>query len=45
MQQANALPTPAHTHRAAYLLLAAVVILWGCNLPVMKIGLATIPPF
>jgi len=45
MQQANALPTPAHTHRAAYLLLAAVVILWGCNWPVMKIGLATIPPF
>ncbi len=45
MQQTNALPTAAHTHRAAYLLLAGVVVLWGSNWPVMKIGLATIPPF
>jgi len=45
MQQTNALPAAAHSHRAAYLLLAGVVVLWGCNWPVMKIGLATIPPF
>lgn len=45
MQQTNALPTAAHSHRVAYLLLASVVVLWGCNWPVMKIGLATIPPF
>src|SRR5436305_14589703 len=30
--------------RRAYLLLAAVVVLWGVNWPVMKIGLAYIDP-
>src|ERR1051326_1006050 len=45
MQQTNTLPAAAHSHRAAYLLLAGVVVLWGCNWPVMKIGLSTIPPF
>jgi|TARA_R110002072_G_scaffold19040_25_gene70628 drug/metabolite transporter (DMT)-like permease len=34
----------AVTQRTAYLLLAAVVFLWGANWPVMKIGLAFIPP-
>ena len=29
----------------AYLLLAAVVIVWGCHWTVAKIGLETIPPF
>jgi drug/metabolite transporter (DMT)-like permease len=48
MQQTNTLapaPSRAHSHQAAYLLLAGVVILWGSNWPVMKIGLAEIPPF
>ena len=30
--------------RRAYLLLAAVVVLWGVNWPIMKIGLAYIAP-
>ncbi len=29
----------------AYALLAAVILLWGLNWPVMKIGLESIPPF
>ena len=38
-------PTPQrHAVRRAYLLLAAVVILWGVNWPIMKIGLAFIEP-
>lgn len=32
------------SQRAAWLLLAAVVLLWGANWPVMKVGLAYIPP-
>src|SRR3954465_15594376 len=35
---------PAGALRRAYLLLAAVVVLWGINWPVMKIGLAYIDP-
>ena len=45
MQQTNTLQAGAHSHRVAYLLLASVVILWGSNWPVMKIGLVEIPPF
>ena len=45
MQQTNTIQAGAHSHRAAYLLLASVVILWGSNWPVMKIGLVEIPPF
>ncbi|UEM20321.1 DMT family transporter [Skermanella mucosa] len=30
--------------RSAYLLLATVILLWGINWPVMKLGLADIPP-
>jgi drug/metabolite transporter (DMT)-like permease len=40
-------PLPAQRRRAvrrAYLLLAAVVVLWGVNWPIMKIGLAYIAP-
>jgi drug/metabolite transporter (DMT)-like permease len=29
----------------AYLLLAAVVVFWGINWPVMKVGLQAVPPF
>jgi drug/metabolite transporter (DMT)-like permease len=29
----------------AYLLLAAIIVLWGANWPVMKVGLQAIPPF
>ncbi len=32
------------TERQAYLLLAAVIVLWGANWPIMKIGIALIPP-
>ncbi len=32
------------THRRAYLLLASVVLLWGVNWPVMKVGLLYMPP-
>jgi drug/metabolite transporter (DMT)-like permease len=32
------------TTRRAYLLLATVIVLWGVNWPVMKLGLADIPP-
>jgi drug/metabolite transporter (DMT)-like permease len=45
MQQTNAIQAGAHSHRAAYLLLVGLVILWGSNWPIMKIGLAEIPPF
>ena len=31
--------------RTAALLFAAVILLWGVNWPVMKIGLESIPPF
>lgn len=31
--------------RGAYLLLAAVILLWGANWPVMKVGLESITPF
>ncbi|MGO1119307.1 DMT family transporter [Rhodovibrionaceae bacterium A322] len=34
----------AVSQRTAYLLLFAVVILWGANWPIMKVGLAYIPP-
>jgi drug/metabolite transporter (DMT)-like permease len=29
----------------AYLLLAAIIVLWGANWPIMKVGLQSIPPF
>jgi drug/metabolite transporter (DMT)-like permease len=45
MQRNTAIPAAAHSHRAAYLLLAGVVVLWGANWPVMKLGLAELPPF
>lgn len=38
------LSTPSRAVRRAYLLLAAVVVLWGINWPVMKIGLAYVDP-
>jgi len=31
--------------RGAFLLLGAIVLVWGINWPVMKIGLGSIPPF
>lgn len=31
-------------HRQAYLLLAAVILLWGINWPIMKVGLTAISP-
>ena len=34
----------AMTHRRAYLLLASVILLWGVNWPVMKVGLLYMPP-
>jgi drug/metabolite transporter (DMT)-like permease len=46
-QPARPFPVSAAQSRAvrrAYLLLAAVVVLWGVNWPVMKIGLAYIDP-
>ena len=45
MQRITAIPAAAHSHRTAYLLLAGVVVLWGANWPVMKLGLADLPPF
>jgi len=45
MQRITATPAAAHSRRAAYLLLAGVVVLWGANWPVMKLGLAELPPF
>ncbi len=35
---------PVTSHRA-YLLMAAIILLWGVNWPVMKFGLTMIPPF
>ena len=35
----------APSDRRAYLLLAAVVVVWGCHWSVAKVGLETIPPF
>ena len=32
------------SRRTAFLLLAMVVVLWGINWPIMKIGVAAIPP-
>jgi drug/metabolite transporter (DMT)-like permease len=32
------------TERQAYLLLAAVIVLWGANWPIMKVGIEHIPP-
>lgn len=32
------------THRRAYLLLASIILLWGVNWPVMKVGLLYMPP-
>jgi drug/metabolite transporter (DMT)-like permease len=45
MQRTTAVPATAHSRQAAYLLLAGVVVLWGANWPVMKLGLADLPPF
>jgi drug/metabolite transporter (DMT)-like permease len=36
---------PSASHRLTYPLLAAVIVLWGVNWPVMKVGLTYIPPF
>ena len=36
---------PADERRSAFLLLGAIVLVWGINWPVMKIGLGSIPPF
>lgn len=33
------------TQGRAYLLLAAIILLWGANWPIMKVGLQMIPPF
>jgi drug/metabolite transporter (DMT)-like permease len=45
MQRVSAISASAHSRQAAYLLLAGVVILWGANWPIMKLGLAELPPF
>jgi len=37
--------SPSASPGYAYLLFAAVMVFWGLNWPVMKIGLAYIPPF
>ncbi len=37
------MPAPATPRQAAFLL-AAVIVLWGANWPVMKVGLDSIPP-
>ncbi|QEX24329.1 membrane protein [Hypericibacter adhaerens] len=34
-----------HDRRGAFLLLGAIVLLWGINWPIMKVGLSSIPPF
>ena len=46
-EKASVGPTSGHHPgtRGAYLLLAAVILLWGTNWPVMKIGLQSITPF
>lgn len=36
---------PHRSKRIAYLLLVAIVVLWGVNWPLMKVGVAEIPPF
>ncbi len=38
-------PPNAPPRRALYVLLAVVVLVWGANWPIMKIGLREIPPF
>jgi drug/metabolite transporter (DMT)-like permease len=35
----------AFSRRTAFILLALVILIWGVNWPVMKIGLETLPPF
>lgn len=45
---ANVKPAGAHSalsRRAAFGLLAFVILIWGSNWPVMKIGLEVMPPF
>lgn len=37
--------SPALSRRAAFGLLALVILIWGSNWPVMKIGLDVLPPF
>jgi drug/metabolite transporter (DMT)-like permease len=36
---------PPLSRRTAFVLLAAVIVIWGVNWPVLKVGLDTIPPF
>jgi drug/metabolite transporter (DMT)-like permease len=36
---------PALSRRTAFILLALVILIWGTNWPVMKVGLETMPPF
>jgi drug/metabolite transporter (DMT)-like permease len=38
-------PAPHFSHRTAFVLLALVILIWGINWPVMKIGLEHLPPF
>lgn len=46
MATSDEVAAPARASAArAYLLLAAVVVFWGINWPVMKIGLTAVPPF
>jgi drug/metabolite transporter (DMT)-like permease len=47
MPQPDSQPASAGTvpPRLALLLLGAVIVLWGVNWPVMKVGLQSIPPF
>lgn len=42
---ASASLSQAGERRTAFMLLAAVTVLWGINWPIMKVGLASIPPF
>jgi len=36
--------TPFNEERKAYLLLAVIVVVWGANWPIMKVGITHIPP-
>ncbi len=41
---ATGIAVPRPSHGRAYILLAAIVVFWGVNWPVMKIGLQVVPP-
>ena len=38
------MPVIAADRHRAYLLLAAIILLWGANWPIMKVGLQYLPP-